>query len=460
MKKKIINKSSLILFTIMISFVFLVFVRADFNDAKFPVLIGFIFIGIHSIIEITIDNRFISMNKFYWHFQFIFFCVAPLCQHLNGYYPWGVYINIEDIMIAELMIIAWNLLYSLLYRIDFKKSKRALIQKKFVIEKEYTNLRMLIILMITVSIFIVLVKLIGFKNLFFRSENELDIDDSLTNFILKKILTSFPAISCVFFILNYRKTRSRFDAFCICVTFCFSLLSNFPTSTTRYWMGTIFASIFIVLFVKKKKSRLIDFAIIIGFSTLFPLFYSFKTLNIDDFFSGNIHFKGVFESFSTIDFDAFSLVARSVRFVRENGITYGNQLINVIFFFIPRSLWTTKPITTNVLIASSQNQVFTNLSCPLVAEGYVNFGVLGIVLYVVIYSRFNKFVDDIYWNNNTKNINIINIVYPFLCVITLYINRGPLQPSFIQTLMLLSPMIFINLIGKKRKELKNEKQCC
>ena len=134
--------------------------------------------------------------------------------------------------------------------------------------------------------------------------------------------------------------------------------------------------------------------------------------------------------------------------------------MNIVLFFVPRSIWTSKPVTTNVLIASAQNQTFTNLSCPLAAEGYVNFGMVGVVLYCFAYAKLNRALDDMYWKHSQdKQANIINMLYPFLCVIALYINRGPLQAAFIQTIALIMPLILINLFcGRKVKLRKNHNE--
>ena len=55
-----------------------------------------------------------------------------------------------------------------------------------------------------------------------------------------------------------------------------------------------------------------------------------------------------------------------------------------------------------------------------------------------------------------KDSSILKIIYPFLCVITIYVCRGPLQPAFIQTLMLISPIFIIYLLLKfmKNKDYK------
>ena len=457
-KEKILSES--ILTIVLLGIVTYIFKDIEWSSKSLFSIIGFIIIGILSIYSVLKDSRIISMNKFYWYFQLVFMSIAPLCQYLSEYSPWGIKIDEKDIRAATYLIVFGNCIYLIFYR----KCKIHLRLRTgdnrnlnpIIVDRYYSQLVLFCIVVCAVIGFFVLVKMIGFYNLFFRSENVLDIENSTINFIVRKFLTAFPAMAYTVFVFVNKKNKSLFLKIGSLLLAIFSLIANFPTSTTRYWMGTLFIGMFFSMYISRRESRIVDYGIIFGLLVVFPIFYMFKTLTIDDLLAGNIEFSGIVESFNTIDFDAFTLVARSVRYVRENGITWGQQLINIILFFIPRSIWSGKPITTNVLVASSQGQAFTNLSCPLVAEGYINFGILGIVLYCFIYAKINKYFDDLFWRkSNDEKINLINMLYPYLCVITIYINRGPLQPSFIQTIALCSPMFVINIFSQKVK-LKNE----
>lgn len=381
--------------------------------------------------NIVKDSRIISANKFFWYFQFIFMGVAPLCQYLSEYYPWSVKIEDTDMEIAQLMVLCRSILYMLFYhRSKLKVGYHNIggrVSNSLTGDRSFSWFSLAVIFVCVVAGFALLVEMIGFYNLFFRSENTLDIENSTINFVVRKFLTALPAMACGVYLLVIRKKKSFLMIAGLAVFIFTTVCSNFPTSTTRYWMGTIFIGILFVAIIRRKESRLVDFGIIFGLLIAFPLFYWFKTMTITYFVGGSVKFSGITESLNTVDFDAFTLVARSVRYVRENGITWGQQLINIILFFVPRSIWKGKPITTNVLIAFSQNQKFTNLSCPLPAEGYVNFGWVGVIAYCFIYAKFNYYIDDVFWNRNSdEEISVINMVYPFLCVITLYINRGPL----------------------------------
>lgn len=457
-KKKFIS-GSILLIVLLIIF-FYVFNSVRVNGRSVFIVAGFILIGVLSLANIVKDSRIISANKFFWYFQFVFMSIAPLCQYLSGYYPWGVRIDDFDMEIAQLMVVCWSVLYMLFYRRTKLKagnhSVGVRIKNYLTADRYFSPICLIVIFVCAVLGFALLVRMIGFYNLFFRSENALDIENSTINFVVRKFLTALPAMVCAVYLLVIRKKKSVLMVAGLAVLIFATVCSNFPTSTTRYWMGTIFIGIMFVAIIRRKESRLVDYGIIFGLLVAFPLFYWFKTMTITDFVGGSVQFSGITESFNTVDFDAFTVVARSVRYVRENGITWGQQLINIILFFIPRSIWESKPITTNVLIASSQNQTFTNLSCPLPAEGYVNFGWAGVIVYCFVYAKFNHYIDDIFGNRNFDDeVSVINMAYPFLCVITLYINRGPLQPSFIQTIALVLPLIVIILFSRRHKKREN-----
>lgn len=454
-KKKFIS-GSILLIVLLIIF-FYVFNSEHINGRSALIITGFILIGILSLVNIVKDSRIISANKFFWYFQFVFMSIAPLCQYLSGYYPWRVRIDDSDIEIAQLIVVLWSVLYRLFYHRTKLKAKNHSVGSKIrnylTADRYFSPICLTGIFVCTMFGFALLVRMIGFYDLFFRSTNTLDIENSTINFVVKKFLTALPAMACAMYLMVIRKKKSAPMVVGLVVLIFATVCSNFPTSTTRYWMGTIFVGIMFVAMIRRKESRLVDYGIIFGLLVAFPLFYWFKTVTVTDFVGGSVKFSGITESFNTVDFDAFTLVARSVRYVRENGITWGKQLINIILFFIPRSIWESKPITTNVLIASSQNQTFTNLSCPLPAEAYVNFGWIGVPVYCLVYAKFNYYIDDIFWNKSSDDdISVINMAYPFLCVITLYINRGPLQPSFIQTIALVLPLIVIILFSKRSKK--------
>jgi hypothetical protein len=97
--------------------------------------------------------------------------------------------------------------------------------------------------------------------------------------------------------------------------------------------------------------------------------------SVDGFYDGNL--------------DAFELLTYGTRYVEEWGIEPGRQLTAVMLFWIPRNLWPNKALPTGELLGSSFIDIMhptenTNLSAPIVLEGYINFGVFGVIAFGVI----------------------------------------------------------------------------
>ena len=440
--------------TKLIYFIFslflLYFVPLSFLDKNYMIVSLFIVIGVLALINIVSDNRFSSINKMHWYFQFIFMFWAPLYQYLTKYYPWNFFIDEKFILYAQMLNIVWCFTYMFFYKLrqkSFLNRENFLLKETCLIKDKNSKL---VLLFFTAILFSIYVNLIGFNNLFFRNLNILDLGNSTLSFVVRKFLSALPVLTCAVFIVNNKIIKTKFNIIAIILLLFMSVLANFPTSTTRYWMGTLFLGLIILLINIKEKSKLFDYGLLLIFFCVFPIFYVFKRNSIVDIFTGKeIDLINLISCFNSVDFDAFTLIARSIMYVKEHGITYGEQLLNIILFFVPRGIWIEKPITTNVLVVSSQNQAFTNLSCPLPAEGFVNFGIIGVLLYASVFALISKYLDEKYWNDITiENSSILKIIYPFLCVITIYVCRGPLQPAFIQTLMLISPIFAIYLILK------------
>ena len=63
-------------------------------------------------------------------------------------------------------------------------------------------------------------------------------------------------------------------------------------------------------------------------------------------------------------------------------------MLGALLFFVPSSLWGSKPLATGIFLGNylttHYGMWFTNLSAPLVAESYLDFGFAGVVVYSVV----------------------------------------------------------------------------
>jgi hypothetical protein len=174
-------------------------------------------------------------------------------------------------------------------------------------------------------------------------------------------------------------------------------------------------------------------------------FNSKKNMNIDYFFAGH--------------FDAFQ---NFVRIIDLNFHTYGYQLLGVIFFFVPRAIWPSKPEGSGFLLAEKAYLSFNNISMPLVSEFYLDFSYIGIFFGMftlgVIYRFLDRKMSRIGLIDNQKKI-IFLIAYTEFCCLQFYLLRGNLLActAFISSIM--ASVILINyyykIINLSLKEIIN-----
>lgn len=150
-----------------------------------------------------------------------------------------------------------------------------------------------------------------------------------------------------------------------------------PLSSARYTFGTVFLAVLAALgaYATLRRFRVVAVGAILGIVLLFPVLDTFRRS-----LESQITFTGPLDSMITGDFDAFAQIVNSVQYVHTLGITWGNQLLGVLLFWVPRSLWPTKPIDTGGLVAEFKGYTFTNLSAPLWSEFLVNFGWIGVIV--------------------------------------------------------------------------------
>ena len=206
-------------------------------------------------------------------------------------------------------------------------------------------------------------------------------------------------------------------------TFPFGMARN---ATIMYWLPVL-----IVTFHVFERKYVFVLSLFVGLLVLFPFLDNFR------YFSGEISFSSVNLNYlNTMNFDA-SQEFMSV--LKLNIITWGNQILGPLFFFIPRSVWPSKPIGSGALLGNTQ-YVFNNISMPFFAEGYINFGFWGILLFVVITALLCARLDKWYWDVEKSNSK--NVFYLVFLGAIIFIMRGDLISAYAYTIGVLFSCYF------------------
>ncbi|WP_370248084.1 hypothetical protein [Nocardioides sp.] len=213
------------------------------------------------------------------------------------------------------------------------------------------------------------------------------------------------------------------------------------SSSARISFGTVVISTIVLLGAADTPARVRAFVptIVGAFVLVFPLADVFRreatglTLRAPEFDS--LRTSG--------DFDSFAQLANTITYVTAQGVTAGNQLLGVVFFWVPRSVWASKPVDTGVLVGEFRGYRFTNLSAPVWAEAYINFGTLGVCAALLALGYAVRRADDRYIALGSSAATFTSLqgaILPFYGIIVL---RGSLLQAVGAAAALLAVMTWV-----------------
>ena len=388
-----------------------------------------------------------SLEEVFWIFMLAFMCIAPVIQYGNHIFPWW---NTEEL--NDNVIIKTNLVI-MLFIVTVIFSKRLIRRKEYYniinFKNEEKVLKLGFYLSVLISVFIIYKT--GLHNLFSRSTNYIEDLNQISSLIIKNTLSIFP-IATIAMNFIYKKKRGHFyNKFQFVIILILGLVINFPTSMARFKMAAIYLGLFLILKTNFKNKYVFKILIIFGLLFIFPLINIFRHNTFADLLTMQINMPNPVEDFLKGDFDSYSMLARTLLYTESNGLTFGRQLTGNILFFVPRSIWANKPIGSGAHIARYLNWKFTNVSCPFIGEGYINFGIIGVIIFAIVFINIiqrTTFRYEYILRNNTKRIALLEMTYPFSLGFTFFIMRGDLLSSLSYLIGFLIPFIFFIIVDK------------
>lgn len=346
------------------------------------------------------EKEFSPFISVFLVFTFLFFIVSPMLQIAeldlkNGEFPTKLIFNKQSIIFTNVLVILFNLSFSLAY-LAFKKSRSIRVIPRYNQQKE-ARLPLVIVALTLITGFIFIISF-GFVQEEINRPNSTMFSASIGVLLLwKKVLFMIP-FAGIILCFQYFKRRKKLlmnvlivALLLIILMTCLIWFKN-PLTEKRNALGPIYICI-IFLFVPRLLNSNVKMTLFMFFSmiVIFPLSAmlthvraTFRQIVIQpriliDPLEGN----GISQVFNTIHYDAFINITATIDYVKYEGLAYGYQLLSGLLFFIPRSLWKDKPLSTGNLIGEHLIEyydfTFSNLSNPLVSEGYVNFGIIGVL---------------------------------------------------------------------------------
>lgn len=204
-------------------------------------------------------------------------------------------------------------------------------------------------------------------------------DDVVTT-ILTAVVTLGLLVAVVALLQHRRERRiagHKGGLLLLVVSVGFLLFLANPIGSPRFVLATVYLGLLAGAGVFSHTSRFrgVSVAAIGGMFLIFPILDTFR-------FSTQTaaQFTDPVTSLIRGDYDSYAQIVNTAWSVDQTGITWGNQLLGVLLFWVPRSSWPTKPQDTGIFLAEQRGYVFENLSAPFPAELYVNFGWIGVII--------------------------------------------------------------------------------
>jgi oligosaccharide repeat unit polymerase len=400
------------------------------------------------------------MELTFFLFTYIWMGITPFAHILTGKFAWpGVYSD-QRITFAYFIILLGLLSYEIGIFLGKRKFKNLSVSEdKFKVNVSSNWLVFITILSLLFTI-LVLAKT-GFSSLF-AARLELDTiysssyskTGTLIYSNLQKVPIFVSLVLCIVTWLNKKKLKVKKPPTMLLVfLLVINIIISNPVSNARYWFGSVALAI-MFLFVKWGKRTFVSYAILVSVLLLiiFPysdVFRNNTDINLSsDTLTYQLTQKG--------DYDAFQQLLNTIIYVTHEGVTYGYQLLGALFFWVPRSIWVDKPYGSGHLVAEHIGYQFTNLSSPLWAESYINFGLIGVFIIFALYGYISYYLQKRYIISRQNNVvSIFQIIVPFLAAYQLFLLRGDLLNgiAYMSAFILFSFLYTTKFNTKKRYKL-------
>lgn len=395
---------------------------------------SFILIGGFASLQLLIATRdsYFSGNVMHWLYIFFFMYLSPYIQYTLGRYSLGYSPDFFDVVRVNGMIMLWELSYfcgsTLINNRHYLYCGISPSRREVYISRGRHVLNAVSVVIVVYVLLrgggqVVMSRVAG-EGVFYVYNQTITL---LFTYIARNIVTFNAAIA----IYYYKKTRKDFAVVLLAILLVFIACS--PLGMPRFQVATVYIGLLIIAFPSLTKKVLFIFMFVTAFIFAFPLldlvrYASFTDVNMAQYlidFIGNLS-----AYFTTGHFDGYVMSMKILDYIEIHGTTFGAQLMGVLFFWIPRKFWISKPIGTGHMVHNSLGIFGTaaNVSAPLLAEGLINFGILGVCFFALFTGSIINSLDYKYVHNRENT--WYKLVYPFIPPLFFFIMRGDLLSTF------------------------------
>lgn len=369
------------------------------------------------------------LSEIYFTFTFIFFGIIPWLEYENNLINWGFPpVEHDTYLKANLSIILANIIFSYYYSKEFIRGCK--LNKRI----NFISFERVLGLSILTCILILFLNDFQLVNLLYRGGLDNSIELTQIEYLAVSILRLTPFICFIIYVRQNIKYSLR-----VFTLIALTLISTFPTGIPRFQSAAIYLTILIIYIPILLNYKIIAILLTLCLIFIFPVINQFRYYSenpIDLKFNESFFFEGHFDSYQSI-----------LHVIQYDIVTFGYQLLGPILFFIPREFWDEKPSGSGHYMANLFNLQFTNISSNIYAEGFINFGYLGIFLFALIIGKCFGYASKLIINQNVPEYKKYFLYYS--AFYSFFILRGDLLSSLSYFLSFIILYSFIFLLVEK-----------
>lgn len=401
------------------------------------VFLSFLIITSFSSWCLFADRRPYSLNKIWWLFQIVFMGIVPSVQVAVHHMPWkDGDISLDTILKANALILFCLVLYkSIRWGLD-KKTAYQLSISYPILNETYLRRYRRWAPPIMAAAGVALLWFYGWKGLLLRGPMEMAgaSHNTTLQLVFDKSVRGVMLYLTLAAIWLYR--QGHLSRKLLLAILAASFLLNFPLSLPRYLAFTIYLSWLLVAgFSWMQRRHLFTLGVLCLMLLMGPLVSMTRYAGVDMAERLSDPAEVFRKAYLVTDFDAYSSLCRTMQYTAEHGPTGGRQLTGVALFYVPRSVWPTKPVGSGAFLFDQLGFEFKNVSCTFLAEGYINFGWWGSPLFTMLLAVCIFWYDDYYWHGHSPETQLIfaRLFYLVALGMLFFILRGDLLSSFAYT---------------------------
>ena len=419
----------------------------DFNT-------NYLLVFIHAIIafiSIKIITRKNSgmLNQAAGVFFLIFFAIFPIHELANNIIYWdGENFSSEIRLLGSFSVLIFVFLFWTALKITFPSYKKDLpfFHRLFKIHaiSERRNKWLFFCIIIGISLIFNLYEF-KFFTLFVKGgkfSSELNFDLKATYLLVEFFLRPLVFNACLVAFLLFSKNIFHKIFFIVAMIFVAS-----PTGVSRFLFAALYMPLLMVMIMKRhnKNETVLSYNFyLLPNLLLFGLFSAFPFLEIFRYFSFEKFVNFSFsENLSAGSFDAFQMFLRALD---VGSVSYGYGCLGVFLFFVPRSVWPSKPVTSGFEISELSGLRHDNVSMPIIGEFYLNFWYFGVIFGALLLAMLFKKIDCYCLRYKNSNLSLGHLAYFQLACLVIYNMRGGLLSSFAYTIGIMISWVIIAFV--------------